>query len=130
VKTIDLSKRLDPEAERMGAVLHYWEEVIGEGRWITVKDAIDEATSCPAGDLTGHDEDEALANQKHEQRAGLLDAFRAVAAPIGRVNELIDHHRLGKWLAKHKDRVMAGRRIVLVPEKIHGYAQWCLERVG
>jgi len=41
----------------------------------------------------------------------------------------VDPRRLGKWLSKHKDRVVGGRRMVLVPEKRDGNAQWCLEKV-
>jgi putative DNA primase/helicase len=113
--TINISKSLDPEAERMGAVFYHWAEVIGEGKRITVKDAIAAAvSSLDVG------------------QAGLLDAFNAVAAPMvrGSMNERVDPRRLGVWLAKHKDRVLGGRRIVMVPEKLHGDTQWCLERVG
>ena len=124
VATIDTSKSLDPEAERLGKILYHWAEEIGEGVRITVKGAIAAATSR-AGD-------EALMDGEDQKRAGLLDAFNAVAAPMvrGSPYERVDPRRLGAWLAKHKDRVLGGRRIVMVPEKLHGDTRWCLERVG
>ena len=64
-------------------------------------------------------------------RSALLDEFNAVAAPLVRgAGPRADPRRLGKWLGKHKDRVIGGRRMVLVPEKRDGNAQWCLEKVG
>jgi putative DNA primase/helicase len=110
VATIDTSKSLDPVRERMAAVFHHWALVIGEGTRTTVKDAI--ATA-------------------HSASADLLDAFNAVAAPLVRgAGERVDPLRLGKWLGKYKDRVVGDRRIVLLPEKRDGNAQWCLEKVG
>jgi hypothetical protein len=44
-KTIDTSKSLDPEAERIRAVFHHWDEMIGAGVRITVKDAVAGAMS-------------------------------------------------------------------------------------
>lgn len=125
VATIGTSKSLDPEAERVGTVFYHWAEVIGEGVRITVKRAIAAAT-CTADDHGV----EAQINAKGDKRTRLLDAFNAVAAPMVRGSgERVDPRRLGRWLAMHKDRVISGRRIVMVPEKLHGDTQWCLDRV-
>lgn len=131
VATIDTSKSHDPEAERIGAVFHHWEEVIGEGVTITVKNAIANASGT-SDEPTGLDTVEALMNGGGGERKGLLDAFNAVAAPMvrGSMSQHVDPRRLGMWLAKYKGRVIDGRRIVSVPEKLHGDTQWRLERVG
>jgi hypothetical protein len=127
--TIDTSKSLDPEAERVSAVFYHWAEVIGEGVRITVKDAI--AAASTGDEQVGLDAVGALMDGKDDKRTGLLDAFNAVAAPMVRgAGERVDPRRLGNWLAKYKDRVIGRRRIVLVPEPLHGNNQWCLERVG
>jgi putative DNA primase/helicase len=129
VKTIDASKSLDPEAGRVRAVLYHWEEVIGEGVRITVKDAI--ATARRGDELVGLDALGALMDGKDDKRTGLLDAFNAVAAPMVRgAGERVDPRRLGNWLSKYKDRVIDGRRFVLVPKQLHGNNVWYLERVG
>jgi hypothetical protein len=131
VKTIDTSKSLDPEAERVSAVFYHWDEVIGEGMRITVKDAIAAAMSGTGDARAGFDPFGTLRGGKEDRRTGLLDAFNAVAAPMARgAGERVDPRRLGNWLSKHKDRVIGGCRIVLAPEKHHGDSQWCLERVG
>ena len=133
VATIDTSKSLDPVAEQIAAVFHYWAEVIGEGVRITVKDAIEEANPCKSttsdsGVTT--DPFNTAPSDIASSRRGLLDAFNAVAAPMVRgAGDRVDPRRLGKWLSKHKDRVVGGRRMVLVPEKRDGNAQWCLEKV-
>jgi putative DNA primase/helicase len=133
VATIDTSKNLDPIAERIAAVFHHWAEIIGEGVRITVKDAIEAAT---AGDRGGGASDPCLRDpfdkaNRAPSRPGLLDAFNAVAAPLVRgAGERVDPLRLGKWLGKYKNRVVGAHRMVLVPEKRDGSAQWCLEKVG
>jgi hypothetical protein len=127
--TNDASKSLDPVADSIAAVFHHWAEVIGDDRRITVKDAIAAAIAaangapCQPGSMD-------LSNAM-PSRPGLLDAFNAVAAPMVKgAGERADPRRLGKWLGKHKNRVIDGHRIVLVPEKRDGNAQWCLEKVG
>jgi hypothetical protein len=116
VATIDTSKSLDPVKERISAVFHYWAQIIGEGVRKTVKDAIAAASE---------------ASFREASEPGLADAFNAVAAPLVRgAGERVCPLRLGKWLGKYKDRVVGGHRIVLVPEKRDGSAQWCLEKVG
>ncbi len=127
VATIDNSKNLDPVAERIGAVFHHWAEVIGEGVQVTVKNAIAAANGANVAGMTTAMR---TANGVNNG-AGLLDAFNAVAAPLVRgAGERVDPLRLGKWLGKHKNRVIEGYRIVLVPEKRHGDTQWRLDRVG
>jgi hypothetical protein len=133
VATIDTSKGLDPIAERIAAVFHHWAEVIGEDVRITVKDAIEAATAADRG---GGTSDPCLKDpfdkaNRAPSRPGLLDAFNAVAAPLVRgAGERVDPLRLGKWLGKYKNRVVGAHRMVLVPEKRDGSAQWCLEKVG
>jgi len=132
VKTIESSKSLDPEAEQIGAVFYHWAEVIGVGVRTTVKDAIAKATRNK-GLLEDPDEfEEGPSDDTADKGQSLLDAFNAVAAPMtrGSRSERVDPMRLGKWLSKIKDRVVDGRRMVLMPEKRHGDRQWCLERVG
>ncbi len=127
VATIDNSKNLDPVAERIGAVFHHWAEVIGAGVPVTVKNAIAAANGANVAGMTTAMR---TANGVNNG-AGLLDAFNAVAAPLVRgAGERVDPLRLGKWLGKHKNRVIEGYRIVLVPEKRHGDTQWRLDRVG
>jgi putative DNA primase/helicase len=129
VATIDTSKSLDPVAERIADVFHHWAEIIGVDVRITVKGAIEEARNAAHGSPAS---DCGLATNLFDttqSRPGLLDAFNAVAAPYVRgAGERVDPLRLGKWLGKHKDRVVGGRRMVLVPEKRDGNAQWCLEK--
>ena len=116
VATIDTSKDLDPIAERIAAVFHHWAEIIGEDVRITVKGAIAAASD---------------ASFSEQPKSGLLDAFNTVAAPMVRgADQRVDPLRLGKWLSRHKNRVVGGRRIVPVPEKRDGNAQWSLEKVG
>jgi putative DNA primase/helicase len=133
VATIDTSKDLDPVRERMAAVFHSWAEIIGDGVRITVKDAIEAATAADRGGGTSNPCLKDPFDQAHRapSRPGLLDAFNAVAAPLVKgAGERACPLRLGKWLSKRKNRVVDGHRIVLVPEKRDGSAQWCLEKVG
>ncbi len=130
VATIDLSKSLDPVTERMATLFHHWEEIIGEGVRTTVKDAIDAAEKAAYGNAAFHSGVPDASNEV-AQGPGLLDAFNAVAAPFAKgAGERVDPRRLGKWLGKHKDRVVGGLRMVLVPEKRDGNSQWCLQKVG
>jgi hypothetical protein len=96
----------------------------------TVKDAIDAAEKAAYGNAAFHS---GAPDASHEvaQGPGLLDAFNAVGAPFAKgAGERVDPRRLGKWLGKHKDRVVGGLRMVLVPEKRDGNSQWCLQKVG
>ena len=130
VATIDLSKSLDPVTERMATLFHHWVEIIGEGVRTTVKDAIDAAEKAAYGNAAFHSGVPDASNEV-AQGPGLLDAFNAVAAPFAKgAGERVDPRRLGKWLGKHKDRVVGGLRMVLVPEKRDGNSQWCLQKVG
>jgi putative DNA primase/helicase len=129
--TIDTSKSLDPVAERIADVFHNWAEVIGEGVRITVKDAVDKADTAARGGVSPYLGLTTDPFNTTQSRPGLIDAFNAVAAPYARgAGERVDPLRLGKWLGKHKNRVIDGHRMVLVPEKRDGNAQWCLEKVG
>ena len=131
VATIDLSKSLDPVTERMATLFHHWVEIIGEGERVTVKDAIAKADAAAAGADNGTLSDADPFNATSSERSGLLDEFNAVAAPLVRgAGPRVDPRRLGKWLGKHKDRVIGGLRMVLVPEKRDGNSQWCLQKVG
>ena len=110
VLTIARSKQADPVAEQIGSLMHAWADVIGEGNTVTVKAAIDAAAVASGA---------------------LLDAFKQVAAPLRQDSGTqVDPTRLGKWLARNKDRVIEGRRLVRVPEKNKGNTQWRLERVS
>jgi putative DNA primase/helicase len=126
-QTILASKANDPVAERIGAVFHHWADVIGEGVRVTVKEIIAKAVEAGAGVevLTG-------ARDEKVSKPGLVDALHAVAAPMvrGSANERVDADRLGKWLGRHKNRIVGGRRIMPVPELRHGTRQWCLETAG
>jgi hypothetical protein len=133
VATIDTSKDLDPVRERMAAVFHSWADIIGDGERITVKAAIEAATAADRGAAPPNPclKDPFDKAHRAPSRPALLDAFNAVAAPLVRgAGERVDPLRLGKWLGKYKNRVIEGYRIVLVPEKRDGNAQWCLEKVG
>jgi putative DNA primase/helicase len=132
VLTIDASKGLDPVVECMATIFHHWAEIIGEGVRITVKDAIEAATDADKGGTSGPCLNDPF-DKAHRvpSRPGLLDAFNAIAAPLVRgAGERVDPLRLGKRLGKYKNRVVGGCRMVLVPEKRDGNAQWCLEKVG
>ena len=131
VATIDLSKSLDPVTERMATLFHHWVEIIGEGERVTVKDAIAKAEAAEHGSDNGALSDPDPFNATSSGRSALLDEFNAVAAPLVRgAGPRVDPRRLGKWLGKHKDRVIGGLRMVLVPEKRDGNSQWCLQKVG
>ena len=131
VATIDLSKSLDPVTERMATLFHHWVEIIGEGERVTVKDAITKAEAAEHGSDNGALSDPDPFNATPSGRSALLDEFNAVAAPYAKgAGERADPRRLGKWLSKHKDRVVGGLRMVLVPEKRDGNSQWCLQKVG
>jgi putative DNA primase/helicase len=82
----------DPEKERLGNMLHYWAIAIGPGR-VTVKQAIDIAT-----------------NDTSEDHRKFYEALRTVA--VGQRGDSISPDRLGKYLARHQKRIVAGRRLV------------------
>lgn len=115
--TIDTTKAVDPVAERIGAVFYHWAEEIGLGTTarVTVKEAVAAASKAAI-----------------EGRPGLSDALHAVAAPMvrGSADARVDPDRLGKWLGKHKNRIVGGRRIVPAAEMLHGNRQWRLEQAG
>jgi putative DNA primase/helicase len=111
VSTIARTKQADPVAEQIAAFIHAWADVIGEGNTVTVKAAIEAATK--------------------QRDSTLMDTFKQVAPPLRQDSGgEVDAIRLGKWLARNKDRVVDGRRLVRVPEKHQGNTQWRLERVS
>lgn len=104
----------DPERERFASVILAWQAVIGEGRGVTLKQAIMVAIEA------------ACAQPPHPE---LLDAFHAVAAPMVRgADSKIDARRLGEWVRTKKRSVGPGG-LRLVPDGItDGVARWRLER--
>lgn len=103
----------DPERERFAAVIGGWEAVIGEGRNVTLKQAIEQAergaSATPA-------------------RPDLLDAFHAVAAPMVRGSQSrVDTRRLGYWMRNKKRQVIRGLRFMSEGESQAGN-RWRLER--
>lgn len=109
--TIDENWANDPEIERIAAVLDGWENEIGLGRDVGVKEIISKA-------------DEAAINRRPDFR----DALSAVAAPVRGGLEHVNARRLGKWLAAHKGAITQGRRIYR-GNFYEGNRQWRLERV-
>jgi len=102
----------DPERERFAAIILGWQAVIGEGRGVTLKQAIGLAES---------------ASNETPRRPELLDAFHAVAAPMVHSDAKIDGRRLGRWMRDKKRQVIRGLR--LMPEgETGGMARWRLEK--
>ncbi len=105
----------DPERERFAAVVTAWQAVIGEGRALTLRDAIAAAESAANG---------------APSRADLLDAFHAIAAPMVRGStDRVDARRLGTWMRRKKLQVVRGLRFVQDGESGAGM-RWRLEKAG
>jgi hypothetical protein len=104
----------DPERERFAAVIAAWRDVIGEGKGVSARQAIDLAIQ---------------AMSETPCRRELSDAFQAVAAPMVRAGgSLLDPRRLGEWLRSKKRMVVNGYRLMPVGESSAG-VRWSLERV-
>jgi hypothetical protein len=110
VATMEVARESDPKLAATVAVVSQWREVIGAAE-VTVKALIERATACtidPWGKPSFHHPD-------------FREALLVVAGAGGAVNS----ERLGKWLRLHKDRVVAGGRIVKSGET-HGTTRWQL----
>lgn len=110
VATMEAARAEDPLMALLRAVLEGWAEHFGTGRaqWRTAADALriaegfDPATTFPA----------------------LKDAVLAVSSNRGRP----DARTFGKWLSRHKGRIVAGLRLECEADA-HG-ARWWVERHG
>jgi hypothetical protein len=106
----------DPERERFAAVILGWRVIIGEGRGVTLKEAIRLAVEAACG---------------QPPRPELLDAFGAVApVPAARPGESkVNTARLAYWLRGKKRQVIHGFRLMPEGESQAGM-RWRLERAG
>jgi glycosyltransferase involved in cell wall biosynthesis len=98
----DLFKRALRE---LTGVLHYWHEAIGTDS-VTVKQLIDRATDfAPANGANGLD-----FNQPH-RREFMFPDLREQLLTVAGSNGAINSYRLGKWLGRHKGRIVNGLHI-------------------
>jgi hypothetical protein len=100
VETMMRVRAADPELEALNAVLAQWREIIGAGQKVTVRDIIEQATRSTIDAF----------NRNAFVHPDFREALLTVAGAGGAVNGL----KLGQWLAKHKDRIVDGCRIVRV----------------
>lgn len=110
--TMDRMRAIDPIAQQLGELLRQWHTVLGSG-YVTAAHAA------------------SVAEQLHSTTVGsnarthpdFHSAMLAIA-PSGR--DTIDINRLGRSLARHKDRVIAGLRFVRSPTVTGGVCAWAV----
>jgi len=109
--TMEGLREADPVLGELVAVMHQWEEHVGRHKEATTATMIELATKRSDLDVF-----------KNPQ---FRDALLTVAGAGSAVSPL----RLGKWMAKVKDRVVGDRRFVRAG-MTDGAARWRLERLG
>lgn len=114
----------DPEREQFAAIVAAWRAVIGLGKAVNVKKAIEAATASAVDQHAAE-----MDGAPHNAGLDLLDAFKAVAPETARGPSTgIDTTRLGYWLRQHQRRVVDGCRFF--PDGlINGARTWRLEDV-
>jgi hypothetical protein len=112
--TMEAISQDDPEREQLGQMIQYWTAVLENWR-VPVKELIEAADA----NLTEGDK---------EARKGLYDALAAVAGSPGQSGRPIDPKRLGTYLGRHVNRIVAGHRIVRAG-KTGGVQYWRVEKV-
>lgn len=106
--TMAAARDTDPDLRRLRALLHAWHPLFSTGA--TLKRVIAEARLLAP-------------REKIDQRSALLEAIEAIAL----VRNDIDTRVLGKWLARHKGRVVDGLRLEESGEKRHA-TMWAVAK--
>jgi len=118
--TMESVRARDPQTEALRAVLTAWRAVAGE-QAMTTSQAIDRTeASRNFGGVQPVDSSDGRARVD----ATLYGALLAVAGQGSEINP----KRLGRWLARNKDRILDGLRIVRAEER-QGFALWRVEAV-
>jgi putative DNA primase/helicase len=93
------TRAADPRLLELKAVMDQWEAVIGEGARKSAAAIIETASDCA---------------QSFDGMGSLLfpDFHDALVTVAGGQGAKINTRRLGRWLGRNKERVVAGRRIV------------------
>ncbi|HEX3861079.1 MAG TPA: hypothetical protein VHY35_05250, partial [Stellaceae bacterium] len=112
-ETMARARLQDPKTQALAEVLAQWHAVIGENG-VSVKRVIEYATQTEGGAPTD-------LNPPRMVNAEFREAFLVVAGDRGAISSL----RLGKWLAREKNRIVAGLRIEQDITGDHGgVARW------
>jgi putative DNA primase/helicase len=102
VDTIEATREMDPRLNALTSVVAQWRSVIG-GENVSVRTVIERATEQQS--ITSG----AFSYPKVEfAHPDFREALLVIAGEGGAING----KRLGKWLASHRDRIVAGARIV------------------
>ncbi len=115
--TIERAKAQDPELEGRASVLYHWHSVIG-GKPVTVSEVIESAIEQNLNFALETD-------GKRFAHDAFREALLAVAGNAGN----IDSRRLGNWLARFRDRIASGKKIISAT-KASGYGRWQVVRVS
>ncbi len=110
VETMEAARADDPSRGNLRAIVAAWRQVIGINKPMTAGDLKDRACSIV-------DDDDTAFNK----------AICAVACPPGRHE--IDHVKLGRWLRRHKGRVVDGHKIVGIPDTHRKQMVWSLTEI-
>jgi putative DNA primase/helicase len=114
VTTMEKARASDPKLEAMRAVMHQWQEVIGEDTTITVADVIKRANETDLGSPSYKPD------YAHE-------ALREALMNAAGYNGMINGRSLGKWLGERKDKILDGMKFCQNGVS-HGSAKWQLVR--
>jgi len=107
--TMERIQAQDPEAERLVAVMHEWQAIIGD-RYVTTSEVIDIATKQrPTSSV--------------EEKRFVHDTSREALLAVAGNGGNIDGRRLGAWLGHNKDRIVGGKKIEMGP-MLNGINRW------
>ena len=114
---MERAKAQDPELESLANVLYHWYSLIGDIP-VTVSDVIEIAV-----------EQNPSFGAEADGKRFVHDAFReALLVVAGNVGN-IDSRRLGIWLARFRNRIASGNKIISAT-KASGYGRWQVVRVS
>ena len=113
--TIERVRAEDPRLQALKAVLHHWETAVG-WRAVTVQEVIETATDY-LPPVSGID---------LNKRQFLYPEFREALLVVGGDGGMINSRRLGTWLGRNKEKVVANLRLVLATVK-DGENRWQLQ---
>lgn len=111
VATQEAARADDPIITELTALLSEW-HAVADGQPFTAKEIIEKVGPLAAPGDANH--------------VPLRDALLAVASDIRRD---VDPLRLGKYLGKHRGRIVAGLRIDAVPDAKRKQNRWCVVKV-
>jgi hypothetical protein len=112
-ETMERMRGADPKLESLATVLKRWHAVIGEAP-VTVRELIDRAT-----DQRPH-----TFGKAEYFNPELREALLVVAGEGGAINS----RHLGKWIGRHQNRIVGGRKIVSATVSA-GSARWRIREV-